>query len=124
MRTAYEMSEMSQRGGEGLSVLPLLPCGDTLGKRVQHSVETLMKKGAAEPPIRPQTENRSYKIFQYIPKMEEKKAEISDISVKNSCYVLLACVRRHCWGHCCYRQLHTFSALYSRRKEAVCTAEL
>ena len=37
-----------------LSVLPLLPCGDTLGKRIQHSGNS-DEKGAAEPPIRKET---------------------------------------------------------------------
>ena len=60
-----------------------MPCGDTLGKRIQHSGNS-DEKGAAEPPIRKKTENKNYKIFQA---SKKKKAEIQQKTASMSASV-------------------------------------
>ena len=98
-----------------LSVLPLLPCGDTLGKRIQHSGNS-DEKGAAEPPIRKKTGNRNYKIFQT---SKKKKAEIQQETASMS-----ASVCGDTAGILLLSAVKYFFCLIFQGKKTICTAKL
>ena len=75
------------------------------------SVETLMKK---EQQNRPPQKKSKFKYFNKLKKWKRKKRYIRHISKKQLiCLVAFAAILL---GALCYRQLHSFSALYSGAK--------
>lgn len=100
---------------KGSLYCPLLPCRDTLGKRIQHSGNS-DEKGAAEPPIRKKTENKNYKIFQA---SKKKKAEIQQKTASMS-----ASVCGDTAGVLLLSAVKYFFCLIFQGKKTICTAKL
>mgnify|MGYP000455969986 CR=1 FL=1 len=80
------------------------------------TVETLMKKEAAEPPIRKKTENKNYKIFQA---SKKKKAEIQQKTASMS-----ASVCGDTAGVLLLSAVKYFFCLIFQGKKTICTAKL
>ena len=92
---------------KALCTAPTALRGDTPVREFS-TVETLMKKEQQNRPSE-KTENRNYKIFQT---SKRRKLKFS----RKQLLCLLLCVAA-LLGFFCYRQLNTFSALYSRAKK-------
>lgn len=80
------------------------------------TVETLMKK---EQQNRPSEKKQKTEIIKYFKHPKRRKLKFSRKQLL--CLLLCAAILL---GFFCYRQLNTFSALYSRAKKTICAAKL